>query len=186
MTSHLWAIATVVVLPGVVALGVTSARASRAHHRAHIAVGTVHSLGDGAHELASLRGSVPSWARDAQPAAGLTQAVTAVLEKCGLKSTVLETLAADPEPESARVAAPTIHRRGASLVLSNLTLPQLGAFLAAWREREPRWTVARVDLSPVPRKDEGGLGADAGGDLPVRAVLGLECLTVLSGTGERP
>jgi hypothetical protein len=91
----------------------------------------------------------------------------------------LETLSADIEPDSSSVSA--VHRRSASVILSNVTLPQVGAFLTAWRQREPRWTVAKIDLSPVqPGRNDV---SRPGGDSPIRAVLGLEMISVASGDG---
>lgn len=68
----------------------------------------------------------------------------------------------------------------AVVTLSPVTLPQLGTFLAAWREREPGWTVSSLDLSPQTDKAEGKAG---GRDLPLRVVIGLETLFVDRGGG---
>lgn len=190
MNRDLFLLAACVALPGLAALGVMSVRAERERAQAQASLGALHALTGGAQELASLRATVPTWVQGATPAGGLTQSVTATLEKCGLRANVLENLSADAEPDRSgsassggggvsRGAAAAVHRRGASLVLTNLTLPQLGSFLAAWREREPRWIVAKIDLAPAQRKAQ----SNAGGDLPVRAVLGLEYMSVVPGVG---
>ena len=54
-----------------------------------------------------------------------------------------------------------------------MTLPQVGAFLAAWREREADWTVSSVDLSP-----EHGKAPAQGRDLPLRTTIAIEAVYV--------
>jgi hypothetical protein len=73
-------------------------------------------------------------------------------------------------------------RTRAVLTLAPLTLPQLGGFLAAWHSREPQWTVSSIELSPQPG-NQAQSAAAPGGDLPLRAVLGLETLFVDQGGG---
>jgi len=54
-------------------------------------------------------------------------------------------------------------------MLSNLSLPQLGRFLDAWRSTEVAWLPVSIDLSPA-----SGKPPDAGGDLPLRVVITIE------------
>jgi hypothetical protein len=67
------------------------------------------------------------------------------------------------------------------VTLSGVTLPQVGGFLSSWRELEPDWTVANVELSQdISRRPPAG-----GGDLPLRATVALEALYVEEGGGVR-
>jgi hypothetical protein len=68
------------------------------------------------------------------------------------------------------------------VTLAGVTLPQLGGFLKEWRQREPAWTVSGIDLAPqAPGKK--GEASSAGGDLPLRAVIGIETMFVEQGGG---
>jgi hypothetical protein len=84
------------------------------------------------------------------------------------------------------VGAGELKRQRATFTLVPITLPQLGAFLDAWRQREPYWTVASIDVGPEPiRQNENGGAAAAGRDLPLRAVLTLEAIYLDEPKGDR-
>lgn len=87
----------------------------------------------------------------------LTERVSSVLTESHLRLGVLESLS----PEST-----TSTRRRATLVLSPITLPELGRFLAAWNLLEPSWVVSDIDLVPIRQRD-----STPGSDLPLRATL---------------
>lgn len=101
---------------------------------------------------------------------GLTQRLTAALTQARLPPAALSNLT--PEPPSPSPEQPGLQRQRATLSLTGLSLPQLGAFLEAWRTAEPAWTITRIDLAP-----QGGPAPSAGGDLPLRTGLTLEALT---------
>jgi hypothetical protein len=113
----------------------------------------------------------------------LTPRISAALAAAGLPASALSSLS--PEAESPIGEGDLKARRTrAVLTLAPVTLPQLGGFLAAWRSREPQWTVSSIELSPQPGNQSPGQSAAApGGDLPLRAVLGLETLFVDQGGG---
>lgn len=123
-------------------------------------------------ELAALRSDAPD-VTDARPASELPARVTAVLATCGLPASAVQNFSAEPSRRDAREG---VHRERASLVLGQVTLPQAGRFLAAWRDAEPGWVVTSIDLSP------GGT-TPGGGDLPLRALLTLESATAVAPEG---
>jgi hypothetical protein len=142
-----------------------------------------------ASELAALRARLPDWAARARAAEGFGARFTAALAEAGLAPSVLASLSADGETlveggELAGLPLRPVHRR-ASVVLSGLTLPQVGALLNAWRTREPAWTVASIDLAPAGTLSAGSPIYATGGDLPLRCVLRFEILTLAQSEGAR-
>ncbi|HYE02315.1 MAG TPA: hypothetical protein VD963_03665, partial [Phycisphaerales bacterium] len=122
--------------------------------------------------LRELERGLPSWARRSAPIAGLAQRVTSALAATGIDPATLGSLA--PEARAAgRAGSAEFVRHQATLNLTGVTLPQVGLFLAAWREREPDWTVVSIDLRPLPTA-----AAPPGGDLPLQAVLRLESISL--------
>lgn len=135
-----------------------------------------------------LSDALPVWARtgsETNSAEALAQRVSASIAAAGLPSTALSSLS----PESIandgghdRSFAVRIDRRRAVLTLGSVTLPQLGRFLAAWREREPEWTVTSIDVTPInigdgsssPKDRSSGVQVAPGGDIPARVVLAIE------------
>ncbi len=67
------------------------------------------------------------------------------LSACGLPSSCLLSLTPSSEPIALNDGGPAITRRREAVTLGQLTLPQFGAFLQSWRQREPSWTVASID-----------------------------------------
>ncbi|MBK9189389.1 MAG: hypothetical protein IPM33_10590 [Phycisphaerales bacterium] len=64
-------------------------------------------------------------------------------------------------------------RRRTTLTLTGIALPQIGRFLDDWRTTEPAWIPVSIDLAPM-----GGKPPETGGDLPLRAVIGLEFTSI--------
>lgn len=119
------------------------------------------------------------------PPPKLSPTITAALASTGLPAQTLASLS----PESATrervegggtgsIPAAHVIRRRATLVLTPLTLPQLGRFLDIWRKQtlpdagEP-WTVSRIDVEP--RRDGQ---PTPGADLPLRATLVMESVSL--------
>lgn len=167
------------------ALGISGSRYLGARSRANAGALLLKAVSAESAELARLRASAPAWALRGRPASGLAPRVSAALSACGLPATAMASLS--PEAESAVAAAGagdlSARRTRAVMTLAPVTLPQLGSFLEAWRSREPEWGVSSIDLSPQSGK-EGGPGA-VGGDLPLRAVIGVESVFV-DQSGGRP
>jgi hypothetical protein len=135
-------------------------------------------------ELTQLRAKAPAWTRRGRPPTGLTPRISAALASCGLPASSVASVS--PESESALGETDLHARRTRAVVtLTGVTLPQLGSFLGAWRTREPAWTVSSVDLSPQNGQGTAGAGSAgaAGGDLPLRAVIGIETMFVDQGGG---
>jgi hypothetical protein len=74
-------------------------------------------------------------------------------------------------PETAVADGAGGGRQHATLALTSVTLPQVGAFLQAWRAAEPAWIVSSVDLTPLNTP-----APIPGSDLPLRCVIGLEAV----------
>lgn len=100
---------------------------------------------------------------------GLTGKVSQALTRSGLASSVMQSLS--PEAESSDKG---LIRQHATLTLSGLSLPQVGAFLDAWRTGEPDWVVSGLDLSPA-GTGTPGTGV-AGADLPLRVVVTMDAV----------
>jgi hypothetical protein len=129
-------------------------------------------------EAARLRRSAPAWALHGR-VSGLTPRISAALATSGLPASALASVS--PEAESPVGDADLRARRSRAVVtLAPITLAQLGGFLAAWRTREPQWTVSSIDVAP---QNGGARQEMAGGDLPLRAVIGIETLFVDQGGG---
>ena len=80
---------------------------------------------------------------DAHASLDASTLVTGVLQRAGLNTSVLRETVADAESST-----PTGYiRRGFRITLDRLEPHDLGRFLAAWREREPLWTISRLDLT---------------------------------------
>jgi hypothetical protein len=135
-------------------------------------------------ELAQLRAKAPAWTTRGRPPTGLTPRISAALASCGLPASSVASVS--PESESP-LGETDLHARRtrAVITLTGVTLPQLGSFLGAWRTREPAWTVSSVDLSPQNGQGATGAGSAsaAGGDMPLRAVIGIETMFVDQGGG---
>jgi len=126
-----------------------------------------------------MRASWPAVARcrSAADAPKLAPMVSGALGEAGLPALALSSLSPESESvESSGEGNPLrAIRRRATLVLAPVTLPQLGRFLSAWRERTDAalWTVARLDIEPQREHPFA-----PGSDLPLRVVVGLECVTM--------
>lgn len=115
-------------------------------------------------ELSDLRSRAPI-TRSA--GSGLTQRVSAVLGSCGLPAAALSGVT----PEATFRDAAGSRQRG--VINLAATLPQVGAFLSAWRTAEPDWIIASIELSPA-----SGNNASPGADLPLRATITVEGATL--------
>lgn len=135
-----------------------------------------------------LSDALPAWARtgsESRNADALAQRVSASIAAAGLPSTTLSSLSPESSANDGghdRFSAVRIDRRRAVLTLGSVTLPQLGRFLAAWREREPEWTVTSIDVTPMNIGDggssskdrSGGVQVAPGGDIPARVIIAIE------------
>lgn len=160
---------TVAATLGTAALLWSGASAARARTEAVAADRSLERASEKIAELARLRSLTADAPTPACLPSDLPARISGVLTACGLPSSAVRSFGAGASAAS---------RPGATLVLDGPTLPQFGAFLEAWRQAEPGWMVAAVDLSPrveVPA---------TGGDLPLHAVLTLEAI-VPAGTKER-
>jgi hypothetical protein len=138
-------------------------------------------------QLTRLGSDTPPWAARQRPAPGVAGRLSAALTTSGIPSAVL----ADVSPQAdapfhdgpGRTGSAGLRRQRTSLTLTSVTLSQLGAFLGVWRQQEPCWIVTSIDLSPERTGKE--TAADAGGQLPLHAVLIMDAV-YLDSAGDRP
>lgn len=130
-----------------------------------------------ASELARLRQAKREFPERSE--GGLASKVSAALLRAGLTASTLQSLS--PEANTPVNGEPRLSRQRATLTLQGLSLPQVGAFLDAWRGEEPDWVVAGIDLSPASGRDAGSIGSD----LPLRVSLTIEGLFKKSFGGPR-
>jgi len=141
-----------------------------AHDRASFETTRLTSLRKKGDEIVKLRAASPRWSLPAQEAGSLAPKVTLALSAAGVAASALASLS----PQSQTVAAPDgtrLLKRSAALTLTPIKLPELGAFLEAWRTASPGWVVALIDVSP-----DAAATTTPGADLPLRVNLTLESL----------
>lgn len=160
-----------IALPWVVCLGLSAALlaasippAARSASRSAAAERDLERTAVLVREIGALRAAP---APTSVSASGLQPRLAAVLAACALPSATLQSLAPEPEMGQKSADGVTIRRRRATVVLQGLTLLHLGRFLEGWRNAEPAWVVASIDLTQTG-------SAAPGSDLPVRAALVLE------------
>ncbi|MCW5775668.1 MAG: hypothetical protein KIS87_04380 [Phycisphaeraceae bacterium] len=164
MRAGVCALWTLALLGAAAPLAVTAPAWLDARARARRELAFVPEAARDARLIAELRLALPPHAE--HDAAPLARRVGVALAAAGLPAAALS----DLSPESNLRSAGVVGRR-ATLTLTGVTLPELGRFLAAWRDAEPAWTVTAADLTP-----ESSRTTPPGGDRPLRAVLTLETL----------
>ncbi|MFN0132486.1 MAG: hypothetical protein ACKVW3_08170 [Phycisphaerales bacterium] len=162
----------VMFITGVTAVSLAANRAALARTALATARSDLAITTNQANELLRLRAAAPANPVAHRPASGLQPRLASALARCALPAATLASLA--PEPESS--AGPGLRSQHATLVLTPITLPQLGGFLAAWRAAEPDWTVTSIELAQanLSSRDTGNNSNALGGDLPLRAIVQLE------------
>lgn len=105
--------------------------------------------------VATLRGLPPVSGYGSRPTEDVIQLANRTLEAATLPAARLRGVQPEPDRviqddrEGRRLAT-------ARLSLEPLTVPELGAFLGAWRSRQQVWSVARIELSAITPAREGG------------------------------
>ncbi len=150
---------------------VVGSRAASARARAFAAKHTLVALSSQTAELVALRRGGQDLPE--RPEGGLATKISAAMSQAGLANAALQSLSPEAQTPLSSETGAKLSRQRATLTLSGTSLPQLGAFLNAWRTSEPDWFISGIDLSPInaPAR-ESALGAD----LPLRAVLTIEGL----------
>jgi hypothetical protein len=186
----------VVVLVAALALSITGWKWAQAASAERTQVQRLARLTTQANSINELRGKLPEWALAPKPPGTLAPEVSAILSASGLPASAMASLSADPDQGgtgnnqgigagnggTGTVQARTRH---ATLVLGSVTLPQLGTFLQTWRDRQPAWTVATIDVTPELGSPAMAAKTQTGGDLPLRAVLTMENLSLQRSGGVR-
>ncbi len=193
MNSRVRAALVLLLMLAALLLAIAGYRAVRAGASAAAAERRAQTLSAAAKEIDTIRAGLPVWALVASPdAASLAKRAGQVVASAGLPASALSSFSTQtesigsPTPSGAR-----IQRRRASIVLSGVTLPQLGSFLTAWRSQEPDWMIGTIDITQdgldssgrAGRGSAGGAsGGRGGGDLPLRVVLTAESLPLRRGS----
>jgi hypothetical protein len=159
-------LSTLLIIPLAARAGQAHAAREREHAKASRVVEQANRIGALRAELASDKDAM-SPGSDAP----LATRVSAALAASGLEQSTLAGLS--PESLSQQSGSQTTLRSRATLTLQNLTLPELGTFIAAWRDREPAWSITSLEMAPLAN---ARAIQKPGADLPIRAVLMLETL----------
>lgn len=152
-----------------VALGVTIPHASRAHAQAALEQTRVHEVAQNAETIAESRVTGLDAPATVAARGGLASRVATAIQRAGLPASALSSLSPEAESPIANHHGLRIARHRATLTLAGVTLPQVGAFLDAWRTNEPAWTPVSIDITPA-----SGKAPEAGGDRPLRVVISVE------------
>lgn len=161
--------------------------AARAQQRCEAATAALTKLHVDACELVRLRGEIAGVDRRPLDQTGLVGDINRALVQAGVAVSALTSLAPDAEIASAGGAnggPMRVGRQGARLTLEQVSLPQLGQFLNAWRKDQPRWTVSSIQVQPVPeitvRKTQGNAPTGDGRvQQPLRIYLVLESICLI-------
>jgi len=141
----LWAVVVLataaILLPAVI-------RAAHARNERQRARVTLMSVRANLEELHTLRAAaVPLSATESKGVGGgggLAGRVASCLNACGVPASALASF----HPDTPVSVGEGARRQRAVITLEGVTLPKLGEVLAAWRQREPAWTITSIDLSP--------------------------------------
>jgi hypothetical protein len=143
-----------------------STRAATARAATPDARHSLYTASEQATELVRLRQGRHEFSE--RPAGGLASKVAGAMASAGLATASLQSLS--PEAQAAIASQAKLSRQRATLTLANMSLPQVGMFLNAWRTAEPDWIISGIDLTPITSKDTPSIGSD----LPLRAVIIIE------------
>jgi len=154
-------------------------RARLARHARAAQLEAARSLAESASELARLRAASPTDTAPGEPEPKLATRISTALAAAGLPASALASLSPESENVEPVTQTAVLVRRRATMVLTSVSLPQLGRLLAAWRDRSPEWTPTRIDLEPAPsagssRRDAPSSAVQPGADLPLRITLSIE------------
>lgn len=149
------------------------------------AVSTVERVDAGLKRLESLSVQRPAWVDRAAPEAELAKRLAATLGQNALPASSLANVEPDAPAPVGRLddqqTGPLIKRARASVTLRPLTLPEVGRFLDAFRQREPDWTITSVRIEPERLAKTPPNSSSMPRDLPLVVALSVESLYV-----ERP
>lgn len=181
----------------------SGARYSTARENLRRSTAQHHAISTSAAELDQLRRAKPTIAAGQKPQPNISGHITDALVEAGLAPTLLTNLVPNAdtpvEPASGTKPARTgngrpdlavrYRRQSARLTLDPLSMPELGRFLTSWREMQPDWIVASINVTPTfttgaRNQPPRGSSATAAGDepepvspaRPVRVSIVIECL----------
>ena len=107
--------------------------------------------------IVSLRAEQEQVADRKRPEEYVLAQVNRVLADAGIPSRLLQNVR--PEADTALPSAqggdgPQYRRQSVALSLREITIPQVGAFLARWREENTLWTPHRIELNKHRTRDD--------------------------------
>lgn len=161
--------------------GIGVARMLSARRAAQHAGVRLVQVADSVKALRQLREVTTSGATGRRPTPGLTGQVTDVLAHAGIPLAAMTSLAPEAETELGRIGDTVRMRQAARLGLEPITLPQLGQFLQAWRAQHPEWTIASLQLTPLPGRQARSARTTPG---PLRVYMVMECRYIDFGGAE--
>lgn len=181
MSRSLWTLWIAVAALSALGLTLTAPAALRANARMDRELAKLATAKLQAEEIDRLRVQSPPWTTRPRPGGELATRIAEALAAASLPATALASLSPGIETDAGGGSGLKAKRRRVVLTLGGVTLPQVGGFLAAWRELEPGWIVANVELvqDPSQRPPAGG------GDMPLRATIALEALYADQNEGTR-
>jgi len=146
----------VIVAAGLVALivcGTAFVRWRSAEDDATAALSSMRAAERSIARLVELRGRRQTIAAEAKPEQDLIARVNTTLSASGISTSRMKSLT----QESDRAVGPEaegLRQQSVRVVLEPVTTPELGAFLARWREEQPLWTPTRIELNHTGRRDD--------------------------------
>ncbi len=163
----LWGVTVLVSGAMLVAAGANAARALSASTQCRSELDAISRQAKELVELRRQRADVPE-----RPAGhgALASSVSAAMTRAGLAGHVLQSLSPEAKSQAAGALGSGLSRQRVTFTLANLSLPQVGKFLDAWRSAESDWVVSAIDLTPLTSRDTPPIGTD----LPLRAVITIE------------
>jgi hypothetical protein len=153
-----WLLRTVCLCVCVGMLLATARSAATAHAQLQSARTAHAEAVQTAHRLALARASGDTAAAAAHVQDAMVARVSASLTRAGIPVARMTRLS----PRSRGATGPTVRlsdgtsvrpvHRSASLSLDQVSLPDLGGFLQAWRTEQPAWRVTSLEATPIPHR----------------------------------
>ena len=124
-------------------------RAGAAEQGARSARSTYEQAVADANEVLALRGRRPVIAAAEHPTRDLIARINDVLNLCGLSSRIFSSLTPESDVKlDVQSSDRSIYRRQSlRLSLMGVEPPEIGSFLASWREAQPLWSISRIELT---------------------------------------
>ncbi len=148
MTSRSLFIFIGVILLGCIPPIISGSRLGRAINQEAIAQNSLNDLTRNAKSILNLRSQRQSIALHKRPPNEVIPLINALLNDANLPTTRLSNLSSrssgNYSPSDQNNS--TLHHQSMTLILSHMTITDLGGFLGAWHAADHLWTITRLDL----------------------------------------